>query len=108
MSLQTTKLNNYIKLLYIFSLILFCGSVLAKFYLSNTLSVKNVELQSKLEQKASLEKDLLLLSDKDTQLSSVKYIDTKARALGFVDMQEGLLSIDTSAQSQVAVATTTR
>lgn len=97
-----------IKTCHLGSIVIFVLSVLVKFYLANTLSVKNSELKTILVQRSAIEKDILRLEAQNTELSSLKYVEANARVLGFLPMTEKLLSINTSDQPQVAVLPTTR
>jgi len=84
------------------SFVLFSLGIASRMYFSNKLVVKNQDLKSLSEAKASLEKEVALLSFEDANLSSPQYIESQAGKLGFEDMKESLLSLDLNAPLPVA------
>lgn len=72
---------------------IFIISLLAQMYVSNTTALKGRDFQHLHEQKAALEKELAFLKYEDSHLSSLEYVEEKALILGFVELNEPLLTI---------------
>lgn len=53
-------------------------------------------------QKSELEKEISRLGFIDTSMSSLSYVEDRAKDLGFVEMKSRLLSLDPKAPVQVA------
>ncbi len=84
------------------SIALFVLSLCLKMYFSSVYSVKNIELQKISKREEEVQKEISRLSYEDSNLSSLKTIEDRARNLGFIDMQEGVASLNLNTPSQVA------
>ena len=83
-----------------------CGllatSTAARIYFYNDLAVKSRELKGIFDRQATLEEEIALLRYEDSMLSSIEYVEAEAAKLGFVPLQERLISLDISSSGQVA------
>ena len=89
---------------FVLSLIIFVVSAGLRVYFCNTLAVKNSDLRQAFDKKASLEKEVSLLKFEDSNLSAMNLVEQKATGLGFVKMEDRLLSLDPIAPVQVALS----
>jgi hypothetical protein len=64
-----------------------------QFYLSNRFAVKNSALKGNIERSRELKKELARLEYRNSLLSSLPTIEEKATNLGFVEMDQQLLTI---------------
>lgn len=103
--MNITKNDKIIKSAFIFSAVLFVLSVGAKFYLCNSITVKNGHLEQAFLQKDDIEEDIEMLEVQLASLSSIEYLESRAKDLGFVEMNKNLISIDLDAPNQVALVT---
>jgi len=78
------------------------GSTVARIYFYNDLAVKNRDLKGVFDRQAELQEEIALLKYEDSMLSSIEYIESEAVKLGFVPLQERLISLDISSSGQVA------
>jgi len=84
------------------SILVFIFSLVSKFCLCGSITVKNSSLKDIYAQKIELEKEISKLSYIDSTMSSISYVDQKAKSLGFVEMNSRLLSLDPQAPVQIA------
>jgi hypothetical protein len=99
---EKKKIKLY-KILFSLSIALFISSAGLKFYLCNIVTVKNGEFDQASIKKAELKKELEALRVEQSSLSSMENIEERSRELGFVEMEERLLSVDLDAPVQVAL-----
>ena len=62
-------------------------------YVSNRATIKGKDLQGLYVEKEQLEKDIALLKYEDSNLSSLVYVQQRARDIGFVEMKDPLATI---------------
>lgn len=104
-NLKQEKKQNLTNKVLKFSIVLFVLSLGCKVYCSNLLAVKNSDLRNTFLQRENLEKEISSLTYTDSQLSCIHIVEQKAYELGFVPMQESLLSLNVSSANQVAALT---
>lgn len=97
------KTDNILKFAFIFSVITFVSSVGCKFYLCNIVTVKNGEFEKTSLRKKDLEEDINRLKAVNSSLSSISYIEKKSSELGFIEMEDRLISLDLESSNQVAL-----
>lgn len=85
--------KNLFKILFKVSLVVFCVCLGLQFYFSNKYAVKNDSLQAAIEEQAVLKKELAHLKYEDSLLSSLEYVESEAEELGFVGMEQNLLTV---------------
>lgn len=90
------------KLIFVLSAFAFFGSLGFKIYVSNDLAVKNQDLRSVYDKQAALEEEISMLQYRDSQVSSIKYVEERALQMGYVPMKDDLISLDLHAPIQVA------
>ena len=93
------------KIAFLSSLMLFIVSIGFKLVLCGDLAVRNDDLEAAFVRKGELEKIVSKLEFESSELSSMKHIEQEAKKLGFIEMQDNLLSLDIEAPDQVAVLT---
>lgn len=93
------------KIAFFSTLTLFVASVGFKLVLCGDLAVRNDELEKAFSDKNELEKVVSKLQFESSQLSCMNYVEEQAKLLGFMEMDENLLSLDIEAPDQVAVLT---
>ena len=98
------KTDNLLKFAFIFSVVAFVLSVGCKFYICNSVTVKNGEFEKISLRKNDLEEDINRLKALNSSLSSISYIEKRSAELGFVAMDERLISLDLDSSAQVALA----
>jgi hypothetical protein len=99
---EKKKIKLY-KIIFSLSIILFISSVGFKFYLCNIVTVKNGEFDQASVRKSELKKEIEALRIEQSSLSSIENIEKRSRELGFIEMEERLLSVDLDAPVQVAL-----
>ncbi len=99
---QLIKKINIFRTFYILTLFILFGGILFRVYCSNVLAVKNTELKELSIKKIELEKEISKLEYMESELSSLVSVEGKARALGFVDQTEALLSLNPDSPAPVA------
>jgi hypothetical protein len=72
------------KVIFIICACGFICSLFAQVVVSNQYAVKGTQLESLLERQTLLEKDVYALELKISQLSSLSYVETQAKKLGFI------------------------
>jgi biopolymer transport protein ExbB/TolQ len=87
------------------ALVLFVASIGFKLVLTGNLAVRNDELEEAFASRSELEKMVSRLKFESSELSCMELIEERAKRLGFIEMQENLLSLDIEAPDQVAVLT---
>lgn len=97
------KTDNIFKFAFIFSVIAFVSSVGCKFYLCNSVTVKNGEFEQAFLRKKDIEEDIIRLRAVNSSLSSISYIEEKSAELGFIEMDDRLISLDLDSSTQVAL-----
>jgi hypothetical protein len=97
------KTDNILKFTFIFSVIVFVSSVGCKFYLCNSVTVKNGEFEKTSLRKKDLEEDINRLNALNSSLSSISYIEKRSSELGFIEMEDRLISLDLDSSTQVAL-----
>jgi cell division protein FtsL len=96
------KILKICKSLSLLSLLILVTSIIFRIYSSNQIAVKNEDLKEYYVKREQLEKELSRLEYVNSTLSSLTEIEIKARAAGFIDLNETLLSIDTKSPVPVA------
>jgi len=71
-------------------------------YFYNDLAIKNRDLKGSFDSQLALEEEITILKYEDSGLSSMKYVESEALKLGFVPMEERLMTLDLSSAGQVA------
>jgi cell division protein FtsL len=89
------KVNNVkvLKLICLISFLAMAGSFVAQMYYSSKLAVKSGELVVLTEKKQDLQKEIAILELEDSYLSSLSYVEEKARLFGFIEMQDPILAV---------------
>jgi len=82
----------------------FISSLLLQLFVSNKTALKSVEIANLLEEKVKLEKQISALVLEDSELSSLTYIEDRAREAGFVNMSHVISVIPTTVDTSVAAA----
>jgi len=98
------KRLNY-KKIFILSLVIFTLGLSFKFILCSRMAVENNNLKELFLRKSALEKEVSRLGFEDSNLSSLAYVENRAKSLGFVEMKERLISVDINSPIQVASLT---
>lgn len=98
------KTDNILKFAFIFSVVAFVSSVGCKFYLCNSVTVKNGEFEQISLRKKDIEEDINRLRALNSSLSSISYIEKRSSELGFIEMDDRLISLDLDSSAQVALA----
>jgi hypothetical protein len=99
------KKEKLFKITFILSTVILIASICFKLGLCSSLAVKNSELEDAFVYKKGLEDTILALSIEDSNLSSIEYVESRAKAIGFIEMTDKMLSINPEAPIQVAVLT---
>lgn len=89
---QTKNLKKY-KYLCFLSGFIFVVSLSFQVYISNSTALKSKDFQEFYQKKTSLEKEIAYLQFEESQLSSLSYVEQRAKEMGFQDMTEPLLPI---------------
>ncbi len=97
------KSERIFKKVFFLSMVAFVSCVGLKFYLCNSITVKNSELDEAFKKKAQIEENIERLNTEDAKLSSLTFVEKRARELGFVEMTDRLARIDLDAPAQVAL-----
>lgn len=97
------KTEKLFKTLFTFSIVFFVSSIGIKFYLCNSMTIRNSEFEQAFLQKEGLEEEIENLKVENCSLSSISFLESKSRELGFVEMSEHLISIDLDSPIQVAL-----
>jgi len=71
-------------------------------YFYNDLAIKNRDLKGAFDSQLTLEEEITLLKYEDSELSSMKYVESEALKMGFKPMKERLMTLDLSSAGQVA------
>jgi hypothetical protein len=90
------------KRIVVFSSLLFVLSLCSKLVLCGVTTIENGKVQAIFFKKSALEKEISRLSYIDSTLSSIAYIEDKAKNMGFTNMESRLNSLDPTAPIQVA------
>lgn len=85
-------INFYTSVFYL-TIILFTLSIGMRIYLTNKLAIRGKELKELSLSKETLEKEISELSFEISSVSSISYIDTKARTKGFIDYNQQIAMI---------------
>ncbi|GIW69975.1 MAG: hypothetical protein KatS3mg101_0722 [Patescibacteria group bacterium] len=96
------KIRKICNLVFVLCCFMLVGSTVARIYFYNDLAVKNRDLKGVFDRQAELQEEIALLKYEDSMLSSIEYIESEAVKLGFVPLQERLISLDISSSGQVA------
>ena len=99
------KADKILKLTFLFSALVFVSSVGVKFYLCNSITVKNGQLEQAFLKRNEIEEDIEILESQRAFLSSIEHLERRAMELGFVAMDKNLISLDLNAPAQVALVT---
>jgi uncharacterized membrane protein (DUF106 family) len=97
--------NKKLKILkssFILSIIFFICTVGLKFYLCNVFTVKNEEFEKISVQLKELKEEVEVLNVEKSTLSSIESIEERSKTLGFIEMEDRLMSLDLDAPTQVA------
>jgi hypothetical protein len=97
------KILNTYKLIFSLSLVIFISSVGVKFYFCNSVTVKNSEFEQASTKRAELESEIKALKVRESGLSSIENLEKRSKEMGFIEMEDRLVSIDLDAPVQVAV-----
>jgi cell division protein FtsB len=87
------KKIDFLKLSFKLSALSLFISLFAQIYISNSVAIKSDELMRYQEQKNELERKISKLEYEDSQLSSLAYLETRAKELGFVKFSDNVLAI---------------
>jgi cell division protein FtsL len=101
-NIKEIKILRLYKSLTLLSLFVLIVSIIFRIYTSNQVAVKNEDLKDYYTRRDQLEKELSRLEYVDSTLSSLTGIETKAKEMGFVELNETLLTIDTRSPVPVA------
>lgn len=93
------------KVVFIISLMVFTSTLCTKLFFCGSVAIRSGELEDIFARRESLKKEISLLTYESSSLSRIELIEEKALSLGFIEMTDGLLSLDVSAPDQVAVLT---
>lgn len=99
------KSEKLFKIIFFISIFSFISSIGCKLYLCNSLAVKNGEFERAFILKNNIDKEIEKLSYDNSTLSSISYIEDRAKEMGFIEMNNRLLSIDPNTSVQVAALT---
>jgi hypothetical protein len=80
-------------------------SILAQIVVTNKLSLRGNELVNLETSKQQLQKDISRLEFDESKLSSLSYLDSEAKKLGFVTMTDTVYTVNQVSNSSVAVLT---
>jgi len=94
------------KFTFILSAFILFTSIGCKFYLCNSVTVSNDQLEKALVKRADIEEDMEILDVQRASLSSIAYLEERAKELGFVEMESNVISLDLDAPTQVAIVNT--
>lgn len=94
------KLNIF-KIVFRFSGVLLVVSVLLQMFITNNLAVRGAELVELDNKKSQLEKEISKLEFEDSSLSSLAYVEGKAKLLGFIKLSDNVLAIKTPSTAAV-------
>jgi cell division protein FtsB len=83
-------------------------SFLARLFFAGQSAAKNVELRDLFATRQDLEQQVSRLKYDDLRVSSIAYVEEKAKQQGFAPMSENLLSLDVTVSPPLASATLTR
>ena len=97
------KRLNIHKIIFSLSVILFISSVGIKFFFCSSVTVKNAEFEQASTKKSELKREIEALKVEESSLASIGTLEKMSKELGFVEMEERLVSIDLDAPIQVAV-----
>ncbi|OGC38744.1 hypothetical protein A3K42_01760 [candidate division WWE3 bacterium RBG_13_37_7] len=92
----------HIKKFYILSAVMLLVSITFRVYSANCLVVDNKKLIELYAKKDSIEREMLRLSYKNAELSSLSTIEKKASELGFIPLTSSLLSVDIKTPVSIA------
>ncbi|MBW6441296.1 hypothetical protein K0B04_00080 [Patescibacteria group bacterium] len=101
--MRKTRSEKIFKIIFTLSVIFFVSSVGMKFYLCNSMTIKNSELEEAFVRKAEVEEDLERLKVQNSDISSITSLEERSKELGFTPMSDRLMSIDLDAPVQVAL-----
>lgn len=93
------------KITFFASLVIFVLALGTKLFMCGFLAVKNGELESTFVARGCLKKEISDLRYESSRLSRMRSIEERAKQMGFIEMDEGLLTLDINASDQVAVLT---
>ncbi len=96
------KIRKICSFVFVVCCLLLVTSTIARIYFYNDLAVKNRDLKGIFDRQTLLEDEITLLRYEDSMLSSIEYVEAEAAKLGFVPLQERLISLDISSSGQVA------
>ena len=99
------KNDKLFKISFIVSGLVLLASIGVKSYFCNSMAVKNNFLETSVARKAEIEEDIEQLDVLRSSLSSIEYLEGRAKELGFVEMESNLISLDLDAPAQVALVT---
>jgi cell division protein FtsL len=97
--IRILKLSRTFSLL---SFLILTATIIFRIYTSNQVAVKNEDLKEYYIKRDQLEKELSRLEYIDSTLSSLTEIEVKAKEMGFEELNDTLLTIDTSSPIPVA------
>jgi hypothetical protein len=96
------------RLFLIVSASFFTLSFLARLVFAGQSAAKNVEMRGLFSTKLDLEQQVSRLKYDDLRVSSIAYVEQKAKEQGFTQMSGNLLSLDVTVSPPLASATLTR
>lgn len=91
------------KFTFILSVFIFFASIGLKFYLCNSVTVSNNQLEQALVKRADIQEDMEILDVQRASLSSISYLEKRAKEIGFIEMGSNVISLDLDAPTQVAL-----
>ncbi len=92
-------------ILFLTCFCLFVASTVVRIYFYNDLAVKNGDLRGTYESQIALEEEIASLKYEEAALSNMSYVEAEASKLGFIAMEERLMTLDASSTGVVASLT---
>lgn len=102
-NMMLKRAKKLFKLTFILSVFIFFASIGVKFYLCNSVTVSNDQLEQALVKRSNIQEDMEILNVQRASLSSISYLEKRAKELGFVEMENNVISLDLDAPTQVAL-----
>jgi cell division protein FtsB len=101
MIIKLPKKVNIFKVIFKLSAVALVLSIFLQMYVTNKLAVKGAELVELDNRKVQLEKEIAKFEFEDSSLSSLAYIENKAKETGFVKLTDDILAIKVPATAAV-------
>ena len=101
--MMPNKTEKIFKVTFILSIFIFFSSIGLKFYLCNSVTVSNDQLEQALVKRADIQEDMEILDVQRASLSSISYLENRDKELGFIEMESNVISLNLDAPTQVAL-----